>query len=146
MTIKLRLFLLSLGFFLLSGCSTVSLNAYSGSTLPMSESAVLTCMRAIEINAIDDNTNFTLYSRGGIWYKDCIISLEPGPHSILLRYDTGGGANLSTENVTLKFKVEKGNIYRIKYSIKNLKWSPRVVKLTGNELAKQRNRISDLMK
>jgi len=140
MVLLIRSSLMVALLFLLSGCAT-SIKTYQGKTLSLEESAILTCEPFLSIRGIDGDENQVIASGGGLWFRDCVVSLTPGKHSVRVRYVTGGTVSFSTGFVTLNFNGEKGNIYRIKYDIDGTRWSPRIEKLTGEELATQRKRV-----
>ena len=129
---------------LISACGG-TLKTYQGDVLAQAESGILTCEPYLSISAIDDDTNLTAASGGGLWFRDCIISLKPGKHTVTFRYYTGGTVSFSTGYVTREFTVEKGNIYRIKYELEGTRWRPWIEQLKGEELDKQRKRISSEM-
>jgi len=126
--------------FLLSGCAT-SIKTYSGKALSLEESAVLTCEPFLSIRGIDGDESKVIASGGGLWFRDCVVSMTPGKHTVRVRYVTGGTVSFSTGFVTLSFDAEKGHIYRIKYDLDGTRWSPRIERLTGEELKTQRKRV-----
>jgi len=132
--------LVSFIYFLLTGCAS-TIQSYSGKTLPLEESGVLTCEEYLKINAIDGDTSKVIASGGGLWFRDCVVSLTPGEHTITFQYITGGTVSFSTGDVTLKVNIEKGNIYRIKYTLDGSRWHPWIEKLKGDELREQRIRV-----
>jgi hypothetical protein len=138
---KFKLSLVATILVLLSGCGG-TLKTYPGGMLSQNESGVLTCEPYLGISAIDGDTSMTAASGGGLWFRDCIISLKPGKHSVTFRYYTGGTVSFSTGYVTREFTVEKGKIYRIKYELEGTRWRPWIEQLKGEELDKQRKRIS----
>ena len=134
--------LISLVFILLTGCAS-TINTYEGKRLPLSESGVLTCEGYLSIKAIDGNTNHHIASGGGLWFRDCAVSLAPGKHTVTFRYITGGTVSFSTGYVTHEVNIEKGNIYRIKYTFEGKTWKPWIAKLKGDELKEQRKRVME---
>jgi S1-C subfamily serine protease len=142
MKIIIKTCLISVVFIILSGCTPAVLNTYQGNTLSMAESGILTCEPAIQIHSIDGNTNYRAASAGGLWYRDCIISLAPGKHTVTFQYYFGGTVTFTTSSVTREVNIEKGQIYRIKYTIKDRRWKPWIEKLQGDELAEQRIRVA----
>ena len=142
MKIKLGIIVIMLA--LISACGG-TLKTYQGDVLTQAESGILTCKPYLSISAIDGDTNLTAASGGGLWFRDCIISLKPGKHTVTFRYYTGGTVSFSTGYVTREFTVEKGNIYRIKYEMDGTRWQPWIEQLKGEELEKQRKRISSEM-
>lgn len=136
-----RIFL-STAFILLTGCAS-TLKSYPGKMLSMEEAGILTCDHFLTINAIDGNTNYHIASAGGLWFRDCVVSLTPGKHTITFRYSTGGTVNIYTGNVTHMVNVEKGKIYRIKNEFEGPIWKPVIVELTGGELEEQRRRVRE---
>ncbi len=128
-------------FFLLSGCVT-TLKTYEGKTLSQAESGILTCEPYLRINAIDGDRSKAISSAGGLWFRDCVVSLAPGKHTVTFRYVTGGTVSFSTNNVTHEVNIEKGKIYRIKYTMEGRRWKPWIEELKGDELEKQRKRVT----
>lgn len=145
MKFKIKISLISIAFILFTGCAS-SIKSYSGKTLPLSESGIITCEGNLRINAIDGDTSKVIASGGGLWFRDCAISLTPGEHSITFQYSSGGTVSMSTGNVTHKINVEKGNIYRIKYTLEGSKWNPWIEKLKDAELNEQRIRVMSKLK
>lgn len=124
---------------LLSGCASSYIKAYPEKLLPLSEAGTVTCESAIQVTAVDGNKDYRLYSGGGLYYQDCIISLKPGPHTITFKYYISSSVmTVQTRDVTHKVDIEKGQIYRIKYEQDGNKWRPWIEKLEGEELEKQR--------
>lgn len=142
---KFKISLISIMFVLLAGCAS-SIKSYSGKTLSLAESGILTCEGYLRINAIDGDTSKVIASGGGLWFRDCVVSLTPGEHTVTFQYSTGGTVSMSTGNVTHKINVEKGNIYRIKYTLEGSKWKPWIEKLKGAELNEQRVRVMSKLK
>ena len=127
---------------LLTGCAS-TLKTYSGKTLSLDESGVLTCDHFLRIHAVDGNPELKISSGGGLWFRDCAVSLTPGPHTVTFQYYTGGTVSFSTGSVTRSFNVEKGNIYRIKNAFEGKLWKPYIEKLQGEELQEQRIRVKE---
>jgi len=126
---------------LLSGCAS-TLKSYPGKMLSQAESGVLTCDHNLEVKSIDGNESYRAASAGGLWFRDCAISMTPGKHTVTFRYYSGGTVSISTGYVTHEINVEKGQIYRIKYASEGRKWKPWIEQLKGEELEEQRRRIA----
>lgn len=131
--------ILILSMLYLSGCASSLIKAYPEKLLPLSEVGTVTCDSAIQVTAVDGNRDYRLYSGGGLYYQDCIISLKPGLHTITFRYYFSSSVStVQTNEVTHKVNIEKGKIYRIKYEKDRYKWKPWIEELKGDELEKQR--------
>lgn len=125
---------------LITACAT-SIKTYEGNTLSLEESAILTCEPFLSIRGIDGNPELVIASGGGLWFRDCVVSLTPGKHSVRVRYVTGGTVSISTDFIILEHDYEKGKIYRVKYTTKGGLWHPWIEELKGEELATQRQRV-----
>jgi hypothetical protein len=131
-----------ISFLFLSGCAASVIQAYPGKALPLSEVAVVTCDSAIRVLSVDGNNNYRLYSGGGLYYQDCVISLLPGTHTINYQYYLSSNVMTTYSPVqSAKIDVAKGQIYRIKYTLNHSGWHTWIEKLQGKELEDQRKDV-----
>ena len=130
--------LISLLLVFVYGCANSFIQTYPGKLLPLSETGTVTCESSIQVVSVDGNSAYRLYSGGGLYYSDCIISLKPGKHTITYKYYFSTSTMITqTRPLTHKINVEKGAIYRIKYKMEGGLWKPWIEKLKGKELEKQ---------
>ncbi len=134
--------LISVVIILLTGCAS-TLKTYQGKMLSQDETGILTCDQFLTINAVDGDKSYHIASAGGLWFRDCVVSLAPGKHTVTFRYSTGGTVSFSTGNVTHEVNVEKGKIYRINNYFEGSLWKPRIEELKGDELKEQRKRVTE---
>jgi len=142
MKLLLKSIVVSILAIILTSCAS-TLKTYSGKVLSLEESGVLTCDHYLRVHAIDGNSKLNIASGGGLWFRDCAVSLKPGDHTVTFQYYTGGTVSVSTGRVTRAFNVEKNNIYRIKYTFEGSLWKPYIAKLEGEELKEQRVRVKE---
>jgi len=138
----IKMILLTAACLVLAGCGSTFIKKYPGKLLPISEVGTVTCESAIQVTAIDGDRNYRLYSGGGLYYQDCTISLMPGQHSITYKYYMSSSVmTTQTNEVTHTVNIEKGKLYRIKYTSEGRRWRPWIEELTGEELKKQRENL-----
>ncbi|MDH5217188.1 MAG: hypothetical protein OEX19_05815 [Gammaproteobacteria bacterium] len=131
----------------LTGCASTFLKAYPGKLQPLSETGVVTCEKELMITAVDGKLEQKIFTGGALTFMDCTISLLPGEHAISFYYlHRGSYLITSTREVTHKLNVEKGQIYRIKYTMNNQLWKPWIEKLEGDELERVRKDVMSRLK
>lgn len=126
---------------LVSGCAT-KIKTYEGPEKLMQDIALIKCNPYVQVNGVDGNKSHRVSAGGGLWYRDCEISVLPGPHTFDVCFDESystGTMNVTRrcgQDIPVQIDAQAGRIYRIKYESKSGRWKPWIEDVTEEELAK----------
>jgi hypothetical protein len=105
------------------------------------------------VDGVDGNKNHTLYAGGGLYFRDCEISVLPGKHTFDVCFDASYSTGTMTvtnrcgKDIPVTIDAQAGQIFRIKYESKFGKWRPWIEDVTVGERAKieeeKRNQVKE---